>query len=93
MMKIAEQYVGYEVEVIEVIGTNYVGNYTIRIFFDDGSVKEVNFGSFLTNSNHPSIRKYLDENLFLQYKIINGNLNWNDYDMIFPISDLHQGRI
>ncbi len=22
-----------------------------------------------------------------------GNLNWNDYDLIFPISDLYSGQI
>jgi hypothetical protein len=36
---------------------------------------------------------YKDEKLFNSYKIIDGNLNWNDYDMIFPISDLYEGKI
>jgi len=36
---------------------------------------------------------YLDESKFKEYKIIDGNLNWNDYDMIFPIEDLYQGRV
>ena len=48
---------------------------------------------FLESSLHPSIRKYLDESKFNEYKIVDGNLNWNDYDMIFPIEDLYQGRV
>jgi len=26
-------------------------------------------------------------------KIEKGNLNWNDYDMIFPVTDLYENRI
>ena len=31
---------------------------------------------------------YLKEDLFLEIKIINGNLNWNDYDLNFTILNL-----
>jgi len=44
-------------------------------------------------SLHPSIKKYLDESKFLQYEIVDGNLNWNNYDLIFPVDDLYQGKI
>ena len=39
------------------------------------------------------IQKYLDENKFSNFSLTDGNLNWNDYDLIFPISDLYNGRI
>jgi hypothetical protein len=42
---------------------------------------------------HPSIKKYLNEQIFRQFEIIEGNLNWHDYDLIFPIETLHQGKI
>jgi hypothetical protein len=51
------------------------------------------FQSFLESSLHPSIRKYLDEKKFTQFKIVDGNLNWNDYDLIFPIDDLYKGNL
>jgi len=35
----------------------------------------------------------LDERKFKEFQIIDGNLNWNDYDLIFPIYDLYQGRV
>ena len=44
-------------------------------------------------SLHPEVRKYLNEDKYRQFKIIDGNLNWNDYDMIFPLEDLYNGKI
>jgi hypothetical protein len=65
----------------------------IRIGFSNGIQSMVDFMPFLQNSKHPSIHKYLDEKLFQGFNIIDGNLNWNDYDLIFPVADLLKGRI
>jgi len=35
----------------------------------------------------------MNENAFLEFKIVDGNLNWNEYDMIFPLSDKYKGEI
>jgi hypothetical protein len=83
----------YGNELIEVKEAIYSDNYIIRIRFNNGVEKLVNFKPFLLNSGHPSIRKYLDEKLFREFKIIDGNLNWNDFDLIFPIEDLLEGKI
>jgi hypothetical protein len=29
----------------------------------------------------------------VNFKIVNGNLNWNDYEMIFPAWDLYRGIV
>jgi hypothetical protein len=93
-MKIVEEpAIGYENKLIEIKSAKYIGNYAIRILFNDSTDRIVNFKSFLESSLHPSIRKYLDESKFKQFKIINGNLNWNDYDLIFPVSDLYEGKL
>ena len=84
---------GSAADTIEVVAANYMGDHTIKITFNDGVEKSVNFKPFLSKSLHPSISKYLDESLFSQFTINNGNLNWNDYDMIFPIHDLYEGEI
>ncbi len=81
------------IKSIEVASANYIGDYVIRFSFNDGNEKLVDFKPFLTKSLHPSISKYLDESLFKQFEIVNGNLNWNDYDLIFPIHDLYEGVI
>jgi hypothetical protein len=93
-MKIVQDYnINKSTDLIEVMAANYIGDYAIRILFTDGNEKLVDFKPFLTKSLHPSISRYLDERLFKQFKISNGNLNWNDYDLIFPIHNLYDGII
>ncbi|HTE01365.1 MAG TPA: DUF2442 domain-containing protein [Mucilaginibacter sp.] len=93
-MKIVQDYDDSKsTDIIEIITANYIGDYAIRISFNDGTEKLVDFKPFLLKSLHPSISKYLDENLFQNFEIIDGNLNWNNYDLIFPIHDLHEGII
>jgi DUF971 family protein len=92
-MKITEEYIDYNIDFIKIISVRYIGDYALRIFFNDGSDKLVDFKPFLESSGHPSIRKYLDETKFKDYQIVDGNINWNDYDLIFPIEDLIKGKI
>jgi hypothetical protein len=86
----AEIYGG---EVVEIISARYIGDFAIRIKFNSGVEKLVDFKPFLENSKHPSIRKFLDERLFQGFAIVDGNLNWNNYDLLFPIGDLLEGKI
>ena len=92
-MKITEEYNNLIVDIIEIKSAKYIGDFAIRLFFNDGVNRIVDFKSFLETSLHPSIRKYLDEAKFKQFEIIDGNLNLNDYDLIFPINDLYEGEI
>jgi len=92
-VKITEEYTHSKVDFIEIKSVQYIGDFAVRISFSDGVNKLVDFRPFLESSLHPSIRKYLDESRFREYQIIDGNLNWNDYDMIFPIEDLYKGII
>jgi hypothetical protein len=92
-MKISVDYNQSETKTLRIEDAKYIGDFAIRIKFNDGTEKLVDFKSFLSKSLHPSIRKYLDERLFSNFKIVDGNLNWNDYEMIFPIWDLYNGKI
>ncbi|MEO8885054.1 MAG: DUF2442 domain-containing protein [Mucilaginibacter sp.] len=93
-MKIIQEYNDHlSTDVIEVKSAKYIGDYAIRIFFNDGNEKLVDFKPFLIKSQHPAISKYLDESLFTQFQISNGNLNWGDYDLIFPVHDLYEGSV
>ena len=91
-MKIITKYPDkiVDIDVLEIIAAKYTGNYAIHILFNDGLDKTVHFKYFLTHSQHPSIRNYLDENKFKQFSIVDGNLNWNDYELIFPLEDLYE---
>jgi hypothetical protein len=93
-MKITVSNTDYNLDKpLTIVSAKNLGNYHILIEFNDGVEKFVDFSNFLSKAQHQSIKKYLDETLFGCFKIIDGNLNWNDYDMIFPIADLYDGAI
>jgi hypothetical protein len=94
-MKIIVEYKDTEsgLSQMKIDSAKYLSDYAIRLRFSDGNEKLVDFKPFLSKSLHPSITKYLDENKFSKFSLTDGNLNWNDYDMIFPISDLYKGQI
>lgn len=92
-MRIVEEYTDTNAELIEIKSANYIGDFAIRIFFSDGFNRLVDFKPFLELSLHPSIKKYLEEKRFKEFEIVDGNLNWNDYDLIFPVEDLYAGHI
>jgi len=78
---------------INVTTAEYLDGYRLRITFDDGVVRVVDFEPFLSKSHHPAIRRYLDKRRFKDFTIDHGHLFWNDYDLIFPIADLYAGEI
>jgi hypothetical protein len=92
-MKITEEYIDYNIDFIQINSARYIGDFAIRVSFSDGYSRLVDFKPFLEAALHPSIRTYLDEARFKNYKIVDGNLNWNDYDLIFPIKDLYEGKL
>lgn len=71
----------------------YINDYQIELHFNDGKIQKVDFEKFLKGSSHPEINKYLDLNLFKSFEISEGDLIWNDYDLVFPIVDLYENRI
>lgn len=79
-------------EDFKVKSAQYKGDYMIRIIFSDGLVRMINFKPYLESAQNPSIREYLNEKKFSEFKIIDGNLNWHDYELIFPLSDLRKGH-
>jgi hypothetical protein len=92
-MRIIEEYSSFNPDLLEISSASYIGDYAIRLNFSDGTQQLVDFKPSLEASMHPSIRKYLDEERFKQFEIVNGNLNWNDFDLIFPLEDLHDGKV
>ena len=93
-MKITIDYSQQSIaENLKIQAAKYLSDFAIRIAFNDGTEKLVDFKPFLEKSLHPSIKKYTNEQKFSKFRIVDGNLNWNDYDMIFPIWDLYRGKI
>ena len=79
--------------VISINKADYIGEYKIKFLFSDGIERMIDFANFLKNAKNPMTRKYLDKKLFKNYSIDYGDIIWNDYEMCFPIWDLHEGNI
>jgi len=79
--------------VISINKADYVGEYKIKFLFSDGIERIIDFSDFLKNAKNPMTRKYLDKKLFKNYSIDFGDIIWNDYEMCFPIWNLHEGKI
>jgi hypothetical protein len=79
--------------VISIISAEYTGEYKVKLTFSDGVIREIDFAAFLNDAKNPMARKYLDKELFRNFKIDYGDIIWNDYEMCFPIWDLYEGKI
>ncbi|MFI5202308.1 MAG: DUF2442 domain-containing protein [Candidatus Kapaibacterium sp.] len=71
----------------------YVDGYRIRVFFEYGTVRIVDFHDYLRDAPRPWITKYWNLEEFKNFRLVGGDLMWGDFDLIFPISDLYKGKI
>ena len=77
---------------ISIKEARYIDEYKIFFKFNDDKENIIDFKNFLFASQHPEIRKYQDKNLFKRFNLKYGDIEWNDYDLVFPIYDLYQGK-
>ena len=80
-------------EVITVVKVKRVGDYKLELVFNDNTKRIIDFFPVLPASLNPLIRKYLDPKEFSKFEIDGGDLEWNDYDLCFPIADLYENTI
>lgn len=78
---------------INILSADQVGDYSILLRFDDETEQTVNFEPFLSRSLHPDIHAFLDPVRFSTFLLEYGDLVWGDYDLCFPIIDLHDNRL
>jgi hypothetical protein len=67
--------------VISITAAERVGDCALKISFSDGAVRQVDFGQFLLSSANPQIRSYLDPARFANFRIVEGDLIWDDYGL------------
>lgn len=80
-------------EVMEIERAEYSDDYKIRLQFNDGTSRVVDFEDFLSTAKNPMTILYRRKELFQNFRIEYGDLIWGDYDMCFPVADLYDGRI
>ena len=80
-------------QIINIVDAVLVGDYCLKLTFDDGKAQTVNFKPFLTHSHHPDIRAYLEPARFSSFRLEFGELVLGDYDLCFPVIDLYQNQL
>ena len=80
-------------KLISIEKAKYIDNYKISLLFNDGKENILDFKNFIIKSQHPDIKKYEDLKLFKKFNLEYGELEWNNYDLAFPIYDLYKGTI
>ncbi len=78
------------IDYLEIESAKYINGYKLELTFNDGKINIVDFENFIFSSGHPEIKKYQDKNLFKKFNLTYGELEWGDYDLVFPISELYE---
>lgn len=65
----------------------------LEVTFSDGKIVHVDFAPFIFSNEHPDYMKYRSISEFMNFSIIDGNINWDDYSMIFPVIDIYNNRL
>lgn len=79
---------------ISIIKAEYVGDLSVKIVFNDNTSNTIDVGTFIKQHPHPQYNKYLEEKNFKKFKIDLGNIVWgNNWDLIFPLEQLYNGKI
>jgi len=80
-------------KIINIEQVDYINDYKIHFKFNDGKENTIDFQSFILSSSHPDIQKYIDKTIFKKFTLEYGEIEWNDYELAFPIFDLYQGHV
>ncbi len=80
-------------KTIVVVDARYTEGFCLLVSFSDGTSREVDFGLFVKRCKLPDVVKYAKPNAFKRFRLVNGNVMWGDYEMIFPVEQLYQGKI
>lgn len=79
---------------LQIIEAKPVGCLCVELLFNDNKRQVVNVGEFIRLHPHPQYNKYLDQSEFEKFSLDDGNIVWGeDWDLIFPIEQLHSGAI
>ncbi|MDQ7074649.1 MAG: DUF2442 domain-containing protein [Gammaproteobacteria bacterium] len=78
---------------MEIINVTHLRSHILAIDFNDGHRSMVDFAPFLYGNAHPDCDRYKRIGDFLRFEVEDGNLNWDDYTMIFPIEDLYHNTL
>ncbi len=80
-------------KILSVVSAKYVNKLRLEVSFNDGLIQIIDFADFLQQTKLPDLKKFRKASSFKNFKIINGNVMWGDFEMIFPVEDLYKNKI
>jgi len=81
-------------KTIRIVQAKATGNLCVELLFNDSIRQRIDVGAFIKAHPHPQYNKYLDEAEFKKFYLDDGNIVWGeDWDLIFPVEQLHAGYI
>jgi hypothetical protein len=82
------------VNLLQIVHIECFKDLTVRLSFSDNTEKIIDIGSYIKQHPHPQYNKYLEWKYFKTAEIAHGNVVWGkNWDLLFPIEQLHQGQI
>jgi hypothetical protein len=69
------------------------GSFVLKFFFQDGKITLIDFEPFLTHSHNAQICKYLQEEMFANFQLRDGEISWNNGDLSFHPYSLYVGNL
>ena len=79
--------------MLSIEQVSHIDDYKLKLVFNDQASQVIDFKTFFSKSLNPLIRKYLAPEEFTKFELDGGDLEWNDYDLCFSITDLYENRI
>lgn len=82
-----------DIAYIEITKARYLKDYQIEFEFNDETKTIIDFEPFLKQAKNPMLGKYLDLNHFKNFTVRDGDVDWNDYELCFPIADIYEAHL
>jgi len=70
----------------------YIKDYQIEVYFTDGHNRKIDLFPFLSASKLPIINKYLNVDLFKQFRVEMGTLCWGDNEFDLNPLNIYNGK-
>lgn len=82
-----------KIKILKIISAKNTHQYVIDFIFSDNKKVTIDFYPFLNQAKNPEITKYLNPKKFKSFKVKDGEIMWGDFDLIFPLIDIYNGKI
>jgi hypothetical protein len=75
-----------------IVKATYLKDYQLRVYFDDGFIREIDLYPFMSSSNHPLIKKFLNKKLFKKFVVDDWGLRWGDNEFDINPVNIYEGK-